>query len=56
MQRTSFYAYLQGNQYIYRENLGGLCQTCSKYGYDTFEELNEYIRNNIKDRQIQVCK
>ncbi|CAG8780152.1 2938_t:CDS:2, partial [Cetraspora pellucida] len=49
MKRTSFYAHLQEGQYLYRENLGGLCQTCSKYGYDTFEELTEYIRNNIKD-------
>ncbi|RIB20242.1 hypothetical protein C2G38_2304623 [Gigaspora rosea] len=53
MRRTSFYAHLQGNQYIYRENLGGLCQTCSKYGYDTFDEINEFIHNNIKCHHIQ---
>ncbi|CAG8644670.1 33780_t:CDS:2, partial [Racocetra persica] len=48
MKHSSFYVYLQGNQYIYRENLGGLCQTCSKYGYDTFDEISDYIQGNIK--------
>ncbi|CAG8809844.1 22524_t:CDS:2, partial [Gigaspora rosea] len=53
MKRTSFYAHLQGGRYLYRKNLGGLCQTCSKYRYDTFEELGEYIQNNIKDHKVQ---
>ena len=29
MRRTSFYTKLEGNRYIYREDLGGLCHTCS---------------------------
>ncbi|RIB12699.1 hypothetical protein C2G38_2144933 [Gigaspora rosea] len=53
MRRTSFYAHLQENQYIYHENLGGLCQTCSKYGYDTFDKINELIHSNIKCHHIQ---
>jgi hypothetical protein len=28
MRRTSFMTYLEGGQYVYRENLGGLCSTC----------------------------
>jgi hypothetical protein len=28
VKKTNFYKYLQGNKYIYCENLGGLCSIC----------------------------
>ncbi|CAB5109145.1 hypothetical protein RhiirA5_416801 [Rhizophagus irregularis] len=39
VQRTTFFTKLEGNKYIYHENLGGLCLTCQKYGYEIFSDL-----------------
>jgi hypothetical protein len=41
VKRTTFYKHLQGNKYIYRENLGGL-------------ELTKLIQNHISNLHIQV--
>jgi len=54
VKRTTFYKYLQGNGYIYRENLGGLCSICNTYGYETFEELTKFIQNHVSNLHIQV--
>ncbi|PKY19716.1 hypothetical protein RhiirB3_438997 [Rhizophagus irregularis] len=36
MRRTSFMTCLEGGQYVYRENLGGLCSTYNDCGYMVF--------------------
>jgi len=53
IKRTTFYAKLMGNQYVYREDLGGLCSTCSTYGYETFEDILNLIRE-INNMELQV--
>ena len=53
-KRTTFYKYLQGNKYIYRENLGGLCSICNTYGYETFDELTKLIQSHVSNLHIQV--
>ncbi|CAB4475835.1 unnamed protein product [Rhizophagus irregularis] len=54
IKRTTFYTQLMGRQYIYREDLGGLCSTCSTYGYETFEEIINLIKEKINDVELQV--
>ena len=53
VKRTTFYAKLMGNQYVYREDLGGLCSTCSTYGYETFEDILNLIKK-INNMELQV--
>ncbi|RHZ55139.1 hypothetical protein Glove_420g6 [Diversispora epigaea] len=53
MQRTSFFTRLQGKKYVYREDLGGLCQTCQKYGYEIFSDLSQYIEKHVNQSLIQ---
>ena len=40
IRRTTFMTKLQGNEYVYREDLGGLCSTCSRYGYEIFDDIS----------------
>ena len=47
IHRTTFMAKLQGNEYIYREDLGGLCSTCSRYGYEIFDDIRKLIENKF---------
>jgi hypothetical protein len=54
IKRTSFMTFLQGKQYIYQENLGGLCSICSRYGYEIFAEMKNFIEKNIQDNNLQV--
>ena len=54
LKRTTFYGYLQGNQYIYKEDLGGLCLICNIYGYESFDELRKLIRCHILNLSLQV--
>ncbi len=54
VQRTTFFTKLEENKYIYRENLGGLCLICQKYGYEIFLDLIEYINKYITQPLIQV--
>jgi hypothetical protein len=54
IKRTTFYTQLMGNQYIYREDLGGLCSTCSTYGYETFEDITNLIKEKINNAELQV--
>lgn len=54
IKHTTFYTKLQGNQFIYREDLGGLCSTCSTYGYETFEIIMNLIKEKINDIELQV--
>ena len=54
IKRTTFYTQLMGHQYIYREDLGGLCSTCSTYGYETFEDITKLIKEKINNAELQV--
>ncbi|PKY33820.1 hypothetical protein RhiirB3_453052, partial [Rhizophagus irregularis] len=49
IHRTTFKTKLQGNEYIYREDLGGLCSTCSRYGYEIFVDIRKLIENKFID-------
>ncbi|GBC40355.2 hypothetical protein GLOIN_2v1790148 [Rhizophagus irregularis DAOM 181602=DAOM 197198] len=53
VKRTSFMMFLQGKQYIYQENLGGLCSICSHYGYEIFVEMKNFIEKNIQNNNLQ---
>ncbi len=44
---TTFMTKLQGNEFIYREDLGGLCSICSRYGYEIFDDIRKLIENKI---------
>ena len=54
LKRTTFYGYLQGNQYIYKEDLGGLCSICNIYGYESFDELQKLIQRHVLNSNLQV--
>ena len=55
IKRTTFHTQLMGHQYVYREDLGGLCSTCSIYGYEIFEDIMNLIKEKINDIELQVC-
>ncbi|RHZ90012.1 hypothetical protein Glove_9g308 [Diversispora epigaea] len=53
IKRTNFMARLQNSKNLkYRDDLGGLCQICNDYGYETFENLSNIIRSNFEDKTI----
>jgi hypothetical protein len=54
MRRSSFLKRLQNGPFVYQEDLGGLCSTCSTYGYDVFKDLANLIMQNIEDQELQV--
>ena len=51
---TTFITKLQENEYIYREDLGGLCSTYSRYGYEIFDDIRKLIENKIIDNSKKV--
>ncbi|GES88806.1 hypothetical protein GLOIN_2v1884984 [Rhizophagus clarus] len=53
LKRIAFYGYLQGNQYIYKEDLGGLCSICNTYRYESFDELQKLIQCHILNLNLQ---
>ena len=50
----AFLKRLWNGPFVYQENLGGLCSTCSTYGYDVFKELANLIIQNIEDQELQI--
>ena len=51
MKKTAFLARLNNCTNLkYREDLGGLCQTCNDYGFETFESLAALIHNSFEDK------
>jgi len=54
IKRTSFMARLANGQYIYRNDLGGLCSICNEYFYEVFDTLTSLIRLNITDQGEKV--
>ena len=54
IKRTSFMARLAGGRYVYRQDLGGLCNICNDYGYEVFDLLIELIETNIAQKERKV--
>jgi hypothetical protein len=55
MKKTAFLARLNNCTNLkYREDLGGLCQICNDYGFETFENLAAFIRNSFEDKITMV--
>ncbi|RHZ86841.1 hypothetical protein Glove_43g2 [Diversispora epigaea] len=55
MKKTAFFVRLNNSTNLrYREDLGGLCQTCNDYGYETFENLTNLIYNNFENKNIMA--
>jgi hypothetical protein len=47
IKRTSFMARLAGGRYVYRKDLGGLCNICNDYCYEVFDTLINMVNLNI---------
>ncbi len=45
---------LENGPYRYREDLGGLCSICAKYGYNIFNDLVKIISSHTEDHKYQV--
>ena len=54
IKRSTFFTFLEGKQYIYREDLGGLCSICDRYGYEIFAEMKQFVEKNILNQNHQV--
>ncbi|CAB4442286.1 unnamed protein product [Rhizophagus irregularis] len=54
MRRTSFMTCLESGQYVYRENLGGLCSTCNDCGYIVFGDIGVIISAHVMDEPLKV--
>jgi hypothetical protein len=48
IKRTSFMARLASGRYVYRQDLGGLCNICNEYCYEVFNTLINLIQSNVK--------
>ncbi|PKY53609.1 hypothetical protein RhiirA4_471939 [Rhizophagus irregularis] len=53
MRHTSFMTCLEGGQYVYRENLGGLCSTCNDCGYMVFGDIGVIISAHVMDEPLK---
>ncbi|RHZ45905.1 hypothetical protein Glove_642g13 [Diversispora epigaea] len=49
IKRTSFMTRLQGDRYVYKDNLGGLCSECNECGYEVFGDIRILISAHIGD-------
>ncbi|UZO25182.1 uncharacterized protein OCT59_017462 [Rhizophagus irregularis] len=54
MKRSAFLERLRNGPFVYQEDLGGLCSTCSTYGYDVFKDLANLILQNIENQELQT--
>ena len=48
IKRTSFMARLASGQYVYRKDLGGLCNICNEYCYEVFDTLISLVRLHVE--------
>ncbi|EXX58899.1 hypothetical protein RirG_193680 [Rhizophagus irregularis DAOM 197198w] len=53
IKRASFMARLANGRYVYRKDLGGLCNICNEYGYEVFDTLINIIRLNINEKETK---
>lgn len=56
IKRTSFMGRLANGQYVYRKDLGGLCNICNEYFYEVFDRINSLIQTHITNREEKVNK
>ncbi|EXX58150.1 uncharacterized protein OCT59_014770 [Rhizophagus irregularis] len=54
MHRTSFMTCLEGGQYMYQENLGGLYFTCNDCSYMVFGDIGVIISAHVMDESLKV--
>ena len=54
IKRTSFMTRLANGRFVYREDLGGLCNICNEYGYEIFDTLINIIQLNVNEKEIKV--
>ena len=54
IKQTSFMIWLANGRFVYREDLGGLCNICNEYGYEIFDTLINIIQLNINEKEIKV--
>ena len=47
-------ARLANGRYVYREDLGGLCNICNEYGYEVFDTLINIIQLNVNEKETKV--
>ncbi|PKB97410.1 hypothetical protein RhiirA5_384682 [Rhizophagus irregularis] len=55
IKRTSFMARLAGGRYIYRKDLGRLCNICNDYCYEVFDTLINLVKLNV-NQESRVYK
>jgi hypothetical protein len=48
IKRTSFMARLASGRYVYRKDLGGLCNICNEYCYEVFDTLISLVRLHVE--------
>jgi hypothetical protein len=48
IKRTSFMARLASCRYVYRKDLGGLCNICNEYCYEVFDTLINLVRLHVE--------
>jgi hypothetical protein len=41
-------ACLTGGRYVYRKDLGGLCNICNDYFYEVFDTLINLVKSNVE--------
>jgi hypothetical protein len=54
MHCTSFMTCLEGGQYVYRKNLGGLCSTCNDCDYMVFGDIGVITSAYVTDESLKV--
>ena len=54
MHRTTFMTRLESGQFLYRDNLRGLCSVCNEYSYEVFLEITKLIENHISNSIVKV--
>lgn len=54
IKRTSFMARLANGQFVYCNDLDGLCSICNEYFYEVFDTLTSLIQLNITDQGERV--
>ncbi|RHZ55862.1 hypothetical protein Glove_410g28 [Diversispora epigaea] len=53
IKRTSFMGRLANGQYVYRKDLGGLCNTGNDYGYVVFDLLITLIQGSLHEKSLK---
>ncbi|RHZ51357.1 hypothetical protein Glove_480g18 [Diversispora epigaea] len=52
MKKTSFMTRLTNATHLkYRDDLGALCQICNDYGFESFENLESIVREDISEKK-----